>query len=84
MTTITTSTRSVEGMRPGPALAAVDLPALDEFEVVEVLKAARRLASWAVSLECVVRSPRRGLLLFPMLVIRGASGSEQGEGRFGR
>src|SRR5258708_15083970 len=55
MTTVPTATRSVEGMRPGPELASVlagvDLPALDEFEVVEVLKAGRRLASWAASLE---------------------------------
>src|ERR1700724_3730129 len=55
MMTVTTATRSVEGMRPGPelasALAAVDLSAVDEFEVVEVLKAGRRLASWAASLE---------------------------------
>src|SRR5712664_3754390 len=53
--TITNPTRSVEGMLPGPelacALAGVDLPALDEFEAVEVLKAGRRLASWAASLE---------------------------------
>src|SRR5712664_3038367 len=53
--TITNPTRSVEGMLPGPelacALAGVDLPAIDEFEVVEVLKAGRRLASWAASLE---------------------------------
>src|SRR3984893_10342850 len=53
--TVTTATRSVEGMRPGPGLAsvlaAVDLSAVDEFEVVEVLKAGRRLASWAASLE---------------------------------
>jgi 5-methylcytosine-specific restriction endonuclease McrA len=55
MMTITTATRSVEGMRPGPelasALAEVDLSAVDEFEVVEVLKAGRRLASWAASIE---------------------------------
>src|SRR5260370_13971819 len=55
MMTVTTATRSVEGMRPGPelasALAGVDLSAVDEFEVVEVLKAGRRLASWAASLE---------------------------------
>src|ERR1700719_1000428 len=55
MTTVTTPTRSVEGMLPGPELASVlagvDLSALDEFEVVEVLKAGRRLASWAASLE---------------------------------
>src|ERR1700738_1820059 len=53
--TVTTATRSVEGMRPGPELACVladvDLSAVDEFEVVEVLKAGRRLASWAASLE---------------------------------
>src|ERR1700676_552983 len=55
MMTVTTAPRSVEGMRPGPGLASVladvDLSALDEFEVVEVLKAGRRLASWAASLE---------------------------------
>jgi Domain of unknown function (DUF222) len=48
-------TRSVEGMPPGPGLAAllagVDLSAIEEYEVVEVLKAGRRLASWATSLE---------------------------------
>src|ERR1700731_1458025 len=53
--TVTTPAPSVAGMLPGPelasALAAVDLPALDEFEVVEVLKAGRRLASWAASVE---------------------------------
>jgi hypothetical protein len=47
--------RTVEGMLPGPelasALACVDLSSVDEFEVVEVLKAGRRLASWAASLE---------------------------------
>src|SRR6202045_646067 len=52
---MTVTTRSVEGMRPGPGLASVladvDLSALDEFEVVEVLKAGRRLASWAAALE---------------------------------
>src|SRR5260370_33939203 len=45
---------SVEGVLPGPelgfALSAVDLSAVDEFGVVEVLKAGRRLASWAASL----------------------------------
>src|ERR1700730_417722 len=55
MMTVTTATRSVEGMLPGPelacVLAGVDLSALDGFEVVEVLKAGRRLASWAASLE---------------------------------
>src|SRR6202035_1013022 len=52
---IATPVRSVEGMLPGPglasALAGVDLSVVDEFEVVEVLKAGRRLASWAASLE---------------------------------
>src|ERR1700731_479687 len=55
MMTVTTATRSVEGMRPGPelacVLAGVDLCAVDGCEVVEVLKAGRRLASWAASLE---------------------------------
>src|SRR5258708_8743010 len=55
MMPVPTATRSVEGMRPGPELACglaeVDLSAVDEFEVVEVLKAGRRLASWAASLE---------------------------------
>ncbi|MCW2943069.1 MAG: hypothetical protein JWN00_6054, partial [Actinomycetia bacterium] len=50
-----TPARSVEGMLPGPelasALSAVDLSAVDEYEVVEVLKAGRRLVSWAASLE---------------------------------
>ena len=49
--TVTTPTRSVAGMLPGPdlafVLAGVDLSAVDEFEVVEVLKAGRRPASWA-------------------------------------
>src|SRR5258708_35952825 len=53
--TATTAARSVAGMFPGPDLAAVlagvDLSAVDGFEVVEVLKAGRRLASWAASLE---------------------------------
>jgi 5-methylcytosine-specific restriction endonuclease McrA len=53
--TVTTPSRSVEGLLPGPelafALAAVDLSSVDEFGVVEVLKAGRRLASWAASLE---------------------------------
>ncbi|HXA60373.1 MAG TPA: hypothetical protein VNW94_14540, partial [Streptosporangiaceae bacterium] len=53
--TVTTAAPSVAGMLPGPDLAAVlagvDLSAVDEFEVVEVLKAGRRLASWAASLE---------------------------------
>jgi hypothetical protein len=53
--TVTTPTRSVAGMLPGPdlafVLAGVDLSAVDEFEVVEVLKAGRRLASWAAALE---------------------------------
>jgi Domain of unknown function (DUF222) len=52
---ITPPVQSVEGMLPGPelasVLAAVDLSAVDEFEVVEVLKAGRRLASWAASIE---------------------------------
>src|SRR5258708_39288797 len=53
--TVTTAARSVAGMFPGPDLAAVlagvDLSAVDGFEVVEVLKAGRRLASWAASIE---------------------------------
>src|SRR6202045_5233348 len=53
--TVTTPARSVAGMLPGPELASVlacvDLSALDGFEVVEVLKAGRRLASWAAALE---------------------------------
>ena len=53
--TVTTAAPSVAGILPGPdlafALAGVDLSAVDEFEVVEVLKAGRRLASWAASLE---------------------------------
>src|SRR5712664_4835431 len=53
--TVITAAPSVAGMLPGPdlafVLAGVDLSAVDEFEVVEVLKAGRRLASWAASLE---------------------------------
>src|SRR5258708_1275157 len=53
--TVTTAARSVAGMLPGPdlasALAGVDLSAVDEVEVVEGLKAGRRLASWAASIE---------------------------------
>ncbi|HXA62841.1 MAG TPA: DUF222 domain-containing protein, partial [Streptosporangiaceae bacterium] len=53
--TVTAVAPSVAGMVPGPdlasVLAGVDLSALGEFEVVEVLKAGRRLASWAASLE---------------------------------
>src|SRR3984893_7226481 len=53
--TVTTPARSVAGMSAGPErgslLATVDLSVVDEFEVVEVLKAGRRLASWAASLE---------------------------------
>src|ERR1700726_2772038 len=53
--TVTTAAPSVAGILPGPdlavALAGVDRAAVDGFEVVEVLKAGRRLASWAASLE---------------------------------
>src|ERR1700730_11737999 len=53
--TVTTPARSVAGMSAGPErgslLATVDLSVVDEFEVVEGLKAGRRLASWAASLE---------------------------------
>jgi Domain of unknown function (DUF222) len=65
---------SVEGMLPGwelaSALAATDLAEVDSFELVEVLKAGRRMASWAASVEaaaiaemhrrrCAEEAPRR-------------------------
>lgn len=65
---------SVEGMLPGPELASAlvvtDWAEVDSFELVEMLKAGRRMASWAASVEaaaiaemhrrrCAEEAPRR-------------------------